>query len=273
MATSDYFRVFGLPILKGRAFTAGDRQASQQVAIVNQAFVKQFFPAGEILGKRIRFMGFDRKPQFMAIIGVVPDVRANGLSRSVSSEVYADYFQHADTRMDATLVVRGPANLQRQIQQIVTSLNPSTALNFESMDSLISGTIARERFKTALLALFAGCALLLSVIGVYGLLSYTVARRTSEIGVRMALGASRGAIELLVLKQGGVLVLTGLVFGLIGSLLSTRILRSMLYQITTNDPSVLLTVIVGFAVAALAGCYLPARRASHIDPVEALRTE
>ena len=273
MVTPDYFETFGLPMLKGRGFNANDQRGPQQVAIVNQAFAKQFFATAEILGKRIRFMGFDRKPQFMTIIGVVPDVRANGLSRRASPEVYADYFQHADTRMDATLVVRGPANLRPQIQQIVTSLNHSTAVNFESMDSVISGTIARERFQTTLLGLFAACALLLAVVGVYGLLSYTVARRTSEIGVRMALGASRGTIQRLVLKQGGVLVLAGLVLGLFGSLLATQILRSMLYEVTTTDPSVLLAVIAGFAAAALLGCYLPARRASHIDPVEAVRAE
>jgi len=112
MVTPDYFKAFGLPILKGRAFTAEDQRGGQQVAIVNQAFEREFFSNGKVVGTRIRFLGFDRKPQFMTIVGVVPDVRADGLSRPASPEVYADYFQHADTRMDATLVVRGPANLQ-----------------------------------------------------------------------------------------------------------------------------------------------------------------
>jgi len=141
------------------------------------------------------------------------------------------------------------------------------------MDGLISGTIARERFQTALLGLFAGCAFLLAVVGVYGLLSYTVTRRTSEIGVRMALGASRGTIARLVLRQGGVLVLIGITLGLLGSLLATRVLQSMLYQTRTGDPFALLGVVAGFAAAALLGCYLPARRASRIDPSAALRTE
>ena len=273
MATPDYFRAFGLPILRGRGFTADDERAAGQVAIVNQAFEREFFPAGETVGKRIRFLGFDRKPRFMTIVGMVPDVRADGLNRPASSEVYADYFQHADTRMDTTLVVRGPASLQPRIERIVTSLNRSTAVNFESMDGLISGTIARERFQTALLGLFAGCAFLLAVVGVYGLLSYTVTRRTSEIGVRIALGASRGCIARLVIRQGGALVLIGVTLGLLGSLLATRVLESMLYQIRTSDPLALLAVVAGFAAAALAGCYLPARRASRIDPSEALRSE
>lgn len=273
MATPDYFRAFGLPILKGRGFTQEDQAGAQQVAIVNQAFEKEFFSTGEALGKRIRFLGFDRKPQFMTIVGVVPDVRGEGLARPVFPEVYADYFQHADTRMDATLVVRGPSSLQSEIERIVTSSNRSTAVNFESMDGLIFGTIARERFQTALLALFAACALLLAVVGVYGLLSYTVARRTSEIGVRMALGADRTGIVRLVLRQGGVLVAAGVTLGLIGSLLATRILKSMLYQVSITDPWALLAVVASFTVAAFAGCYLPARRASQIDPSEALRAE
>ncbi len=165
IVTSDYFKVFGMPILKGRGFDQGNESSQQQVAIVNQSFEREFFPNGGALGKRIRFMGFDRKPQFLTIVGLVPDVRAFGLNRPAASEVYASYFQHADTRLDITLVVRGPTSLQGRIERIVRSLNPSTAVNFESMDGLISGTIGRERFQTALLAIFAGCALLLSGCG------------------------------------------------------------------------------------------------------------
>lgn len=273
MITPDYFKAFGMPVIRGRGFTVGDRRATQQAAIVNQSFEKEFFPAAGVLGKRIRFLGFDRQPQFMTIIGIVPDVRSFGLSRPARAEVYADYFQHAGTVMNVALVVRGPASLQSRIERIVTSLNRSTAVNFDSMDGLISGTIARERFQTALLTLFAACALLLAVVGVYGLLSYVVTRRTSEIGVRMALGANRGNIIRLVLGQGGVLVLAGVAFGLAGSLIATRALQAMLYEVKPGDPSALLAVVATFTAAALIACYLPAHRASQIDPSEALRTE
>jgi putative ABC transport system permease protein len=273
MITSDYFQAFGLPILKGRGFTADDRRSAQQVAIVNQSFAKEFFPAGDPLGTRIRFLGFDRKPQFMTIVGIVPDVRGFGLRRPARSEVYADYFQHADFAMSVALVVRGPASLQSQIERIVTSLNHSTAVNFESMDDLISGTIVRERFQTSLLTLFAACALLLAVVGVYGLLSYAVTRRTSEIGVRMALGANGGRIVRSVLSEGSALVLAGVTLGLIGSLIATRALQAMLYEVKADDPAALLAVVAGFAAVALFACYLPAHRASQIDPLEALRME
>ena len=273
MATTDYFRAFGLPVLKGRGFTDQDERSGEQVAVVNAAFERQFFPNAEAVGKRIRFLGFDMKPRFMTIVGVVPDVRNEGLRRPVFPQVYASYFQHADTAMDASLVVCGPAGLQPRIRQIVTSLNRNTAVDFESMDRVISGTVLRERFQTVLLAIFASCALLLALVGVYGLLSYTVTRRTGEIGVRMALGASRGTITRHVLQQGGVLVVAGMAAGLIGALLVTRVLHSMLFGVSPTDVSALIAVAGGFAVAALAGCYLPARRASAIDPSEALRAE
>jgi putative ABC transport system permease protein len=273
LITPDYFKAFSLPVLRGRGFTAADERTARQVAIVNQSFVKQFFPAGEPLGKRIRFLGFDRKPQFMTIVGIVPDVRAFGLRQPPRSEVYADYFQHADAAMNASLVVRGPASLQSRIDRIVTSLNHNTAIKFESMDGLISGTIAREHFQTALLTVFAACALLLAVVGIYGLLSYAVTRRTSEMGVRMALGANSGRIARLVLGEGGTLVVAGVAIGLVGSLIATRALEAMLYEVKTSDPSALVAVVVSFAAAALAACYLPARRASRIDPSEALRAE
>lgn len=273
MITPDYFKAFGISILRGRGFTPEDQRAAQQVAVVNQSFEKEFFPAGDMLGKRIRFWGFDRKPQFMTIVGIAPDTRELGLKMAPRPEVYANYLQHADTRMNVTLVVRGPASLQSRIERIVTSLNRNTALDFESMDSFISGTLARERFQTALLTLFAACALLLAMIGVYGLLSYAVTRRTSEIGVRMALGANSGRIVRSVLSDGGVLVLAGVTLGFGGSLIATRVLQSLLYQVKINDSSAILTVIACFAAAALVACYLPAHRASRIDPSEALRAE
>jgi len=272
LITPDYFKTFGIPILKGRAFAADDLRSGQQVAIVNQAFVREFFPGGEALGQRIRFFGFDRKPQFMTIVGVVPDVRANGLNRPAASEVLVDYFQHADTRLSATLVVHGPVRLQPDVEKIVTSLNRNTAINFQSMDGLITGTIARERFQTALLSVFAGCALLLAVVGVYGLLSYTVTRRTSELGLRMALGASSGNIARLVLGQGSGLAVAGVALGAVGWLIANRVLASLVREFR-SDTVTLLVVVAGFFAATLLGCYLPARRASRIDPLEALRID
>ena len=241
---------------------------------MNQSFKEKFFPAGDPLGPAHPLPGL--RPQT-----AVHDDRWScagcALVRSKTAGRAPKFMPITSnmptTAMNVSLVVRGPASMQPRIERIVTSLNRSTAVNFESMDGLISGTIARERFQTALLTVFAACALLLAIIGIYGLLSYSVTRRTGEMGVRMALGANSRSIARLVLGEGGVLVLAGVALGLVGSLIATRALEAMLYEVKTSDPSALLAVVASFAAAALVACYLPAHRASRIDPSEALRAE
>jgi putative ABC transport system permease protein len=274
LATSQYFRAFGIPILKGRAFDEADDRSQEQVAVVNQSFVREFFPSGDAIGKRIRFFGFDAKPQFLTIVGIVPDVRALGLNKPADSDVFADYMQHTGSwRLGAALVVRGPVSEQASVRSIVAALNRDTPVEFQSMDDVIAGTIGRERFQTSLLSLFAGFALLLATVGIYGLLSYTVTRRTSELGIRMTLGAGRGAVLMLVLSEGGRLVATGLTLGLLCAWLLSRTLASLLYGVKSSDPGSFAAVALVFAMVAMLGCYLPARRASKIDPSVALRYE
>jgi predicted permease len=273
LATSQYFKTFGIPILKGRAFDETDDRSQEQVAVVNQSFVAEFFPNGEAIGKRIRFFGFDRKPQFMTIVGVVPDVRAFGLGKPARAEVFGDLMQHAVLSLDATLVVRGPVSEEAAVRRIITSLNRDTPVEFQSMDEVIAGTIARERFQTFLLSLFAAFALLLAAVGIYGLLSYTVTRRTSELGIRMTLGAGRREVLLLVLSEGGRLVAAGIMLGLLCALLLTRALASFLYGVKTTDPGSFVTVALVFGIVAMLGGYFPAWRASKIDPNVALRYE
>jgi putative ABC transport system permease protein len=273
LVTRSYFQSFGLPILRGRQFNAHDDYSPQQVAIVNQAFARKFFVTENSIGQRIRLFGFGEKPQFMTIVGVVPDVHAFGLNHPTTPEIFADYMQHVGSRLKVTLVVRGPAGDEPAMRSLITSINPNTPVSFHSMNDIISGTISRERFQTFLLSLFAGVGLLLSAIGIYGLLSYTVTRRTSELGIRMALGANRGAILALVLRQGGRLVIAGLILGLVAAFLLTRMLSSLLFEVKPNDPASFATVAILFGAVAMLGCYLPARRASKIDPNVALRYE
>ena len=200
-------------------------------------------------------------------------MRAFGLDKPARAEVFADLMQHAGTSLDATLVVRGPITEQAAVKSIIASLNRDTPVEFRSMDEVIAGTIARERFQTLLLSLFAAFALLLSAVGIYGLLSYTVTRRTSELGIRMTLGAGRGTVLWLVLSEGGRLVAAGLTLGLLCAFLLSRTLASLLYGVKTSDPGSFAAVALVFGMVAMLGCYLPARRASKIDPNVALRYE
>ena len=272
-ATGQYFKAFRIPMLKGRSFDDADDRSEEQVAIVNQRFAAKFFPQGDAVGKRVRFFGMDIRPKFMTIVGIVPDVRAFGLDQPAGAEVFADLMQHTEASLDSTLVVRGPTSEQAAVRQIVASLNRDTPVEFQSMDDVISATIARERFQTSLLSLFAGFALLLAAVGIYGLLSYTVSRRTAELGIRMTLGAGRRTVLMLVLSEGGRLVSAGLALGLACALLLSRTLASLLYGVKTTDPASFATVALVFGAVAMLGCYLPARRASKIDPNVALRYE
>lgn len=273
LVTRNYFQVFGLPILRGRQFNVHDDHSPQQVAIVNQAFVKKFFPEANPIGQRIRLFGFAEKPRLMAIVGVVPNVHAFGLNHPTTPEIFADYMQHVGSRLKVTLVVRGLVGDEPAMRSLITSINPDTPVSFDSMNDIISGTISRQRFQTFLLSLFAGAALLLSAIGIYGLLSYMVTRRTSELGIRMALGADRGRVLALVLRQGGSLVAAGLILGIIAAFLLTRMLSGLLFEVKPTDPASFAAVAILFGAVAMLGCYLPARRAAKIDPNVALRYE
>jgi predicted permease len=274
LASPGYFEAMGIRLLEGRWFNQHDQPKGAQIALVNQSFAAKFFPQTDPIGKRIRFLGFDEKPQFMTIVGVVSDVRALGLARPPDAEVFAHYFQHtADSWLDVTLVIRGPGAGSPRIAQIVQAVNRDTPVELQALKEVISETIARQRFETALLGVFAGLALLLAGIGIYGVLSYTVARRTSEIGIRMALGANRANVLLLILREGCTLAGAGLALGTALALLVTRALSTMLFGVGAADPTAFAEVAAVFAAVALLACYLPARQAVKIDPNVALRNE
>lgn len=270
-ATAGYFKALGMPILLGRNFTEADDRSSTQVALVNQAFARIFLKKGGILGRHIRFFGFDRKPQFMTVIGVVPDVHAFGLNKPSGPEVFADYLQHTGSHLDVNLVVQAQPATQSAIRDIIRKANHDTPINFQWMDDVISASLSREHFEAACLSIFAGFALLLAAVGIYGLLSYTVSSRSGEIGIRMALGARQADVLGLILREGLILAAIGLAAGLLGALFCTRALASFLFGTTPSDPTAFCGIAAVFILTALLSCYIPARRAARIDPNEALR--
>lgn len=272
-----YFKTLGVAVLQGREFTERDGEKAPGVVIVNQAFAKQYFPGEDPIGKRIKpgISTSEADPVMREIVGVVADVR----NRNLSSELRPGYFvpvaQIPFNQM--TLVVRttnDPHTLITAVQNEVHAMDQELPVfNVKTMEDYISATVATPRFNTTLLVIFASVALILTIVGLYGVMSYSVAQRTNEIGVRMALGAQTGDVLRLIVAQGFKLVLLGLAIGLAGAFALTRVISSLLFGVTAKDPITFAAVAVLLAFVALLACYIPARRATRLDPLSALRYE
>jgi predicted permease len=273
-ATEDYFKSMGIPLLDGRAFTARDTAESESVAVVNQEFVSRFFPGERPVGKRIQVHGVT---EWLRIAGVVGNVKQLGLVSEVRPEIIQPTSQSESGSSAQTLVIRSTTSekvlapwLRAQISALDKDIPPP---EIETMEFRMASLVASQRFVMQLLSLFAGLAIVLAAIGIYGVLVYSVEQRTKEIGIRVALGAKRGEVMALVLGRGLRLSLAGAALGVAGALLATRYLKSLLYGVTPHDP---ITLAAGSAVliaVALAAAWLPARRAVAVDPMAALRNE
>jgi len=283
--TPGYFETMGIPLVKGRTFTAQDDEQAPGVAVINQAFVRKFFPDEDPLGRRIlRVHWWGARDNAYEIVGVVADVRFGGVdsagliqARGAWSEA-AMYFPHAQQPVPTmTLMVRterNPLDMVQAVRNEVGALEPNLPLDdVNTMDQMTIEATAPRRFNTLLLGIFAVLALLLSAVGTYGVLSYLVAQRTHEIGMRMALGASKGEVLRLVLGKGMKLVLVGLAIGIAGALAVSRVLSNLLYGVSTTDSVTFVAVSFFLLVIALSACYIPARRAASVDLLIALRYE
>jgi putative ABC transport system permease protein len=265
-----------IPLRYGRDFSDADTSDAPRTVLVNEALVKRSFPNQDPIGHTIT-CGFDKdssKP--MRIVGVVADIRQRGPAVSPSPEIYMPYRQHPRTSTQLTLVIRtvqDPAALSETLRRTAQEISPQVPVKFTTLEARIAGNVAAPRFRTVLITIFAVLALCLAMAGVYGVMAYTVGRRSGEIGVRMALGASRGDVLRLVLRQGLALSAAGLLIGVAGALAATRALGNMLFGVKPADPLTYIGVIVLLAVAGLAASYFPARRATRIDPLAALREE
>jgi putative ABC transport system permease protein len=274
VASGDYFRTMDISLLRGRVFTDADTANSPQVMIVSNAFAKHYFPNEDAIGKRLVFDGPDKTPR--EIVGVVGDVRRKGLDVAVQPEMYVSYLQRPDRRMN--LVLRTEARDASQLTQAaraeVKAFDPAQIIwRVQTLEQLLGTSVAPRKFNMLLLAIFASVALILAAIGLYGVMSYSVSWQTHEIGIRMALGANRANVLRLVVRQGMKMALLGLALGLVGALIVSRVLIGMLYGVSPTDPLTFTGVSIVLLFVALLACLIPARRATRVDPIVALRAE
>ncbi|HEV7521231.1 MAG TPA: ABC transporter permease [Candidatus Angelobacter sp.] len=277
-----YFRALGIPLLKGRFFSESDQVEQDKdpmIVIINETMAKKYFPDQDPVGRRIQTGDPDPRSPWETIVGVVGDVKYSGLDAQPAPTLYVPYNENGWIMWsrDMYLVVRTPlepAAIVPALRAQLESINRDIPLaSVQTMDHLIEDSVVQEKFRTWLVGIFAGLALLLAAIGIYAVISYSVVQRTREIGVRIALGADRIAVLSMVLGQGMKLATAGLSIGVVAAFAVTRVLRSLLYSTSTTDPlSYLATSAVLMAVVVLA-CYVPARRATKVDPITALRYE
>jgi predicted permease len=268
-----YFSTLGIPLIAGRDFTSLDNPTAPLVAVVNEAFVRRHFDDGNALEKRVSFRGL-RGP-YTQIVGVARDGKYRTLGENPRPTVYVPLAQNHETGM--TLHVRAignPVSIAGSVRHEVQALDPNLAVTtVQPLAEVVGSSLFAARMGAALLVIFGLVALLLASVGLYGVMSYAVARRTREIGIRMALGAERGGVLRLVLKQGMALVAAGIATGLIAAVAVTRVLASFLYGVSTLDAATFVAVPLVLVVVALLASYLPARRAARVDPIVALRYE
>lgn len=276
--SAGYFRTMGIPLLKGRDFTSRDLPDTPQVVIANQALVRRYWPNEDALGKRISFS--TRKPKWYEIVGVVGNVKHRGLDIEDKPEFYVPFLQplFADSNVQPMYVVvrtsSDPLNAISFVRREVAAIDRDQPIaNLLTMDQRIADSVAPRRFNMFVMGLFAALALILAAIGIYGIMAFSVAQRTHEIGVRMALGARNRDVLTLVLEHGFKLAVIGIAVGLVGAFALTRLMSSLLFGVSATDPGTFLIDALILAVVALLACYIPARRATKVDPLVALRYE
>lgn len=275
-ADEGYFQSLGIPLLRGRLFNEADGPDTPHVAVISESVARQKWPDRDPIGQTIEFGNMDGDLRLLTIVGVVGDVRMRTLETNARPTIYANYRQRPRRTADFSVVMRttaDPAAVFATARRILSELDPTIPPRFDTFDQILSASLNGRRFNLLLVGVFAGAALLLAMAGIYGVLAYSVARRTREIGVRIALGATTANVLKLILKQAARTALIGLGIGLIVSLMLTRTMRSLLFGVSPGDPLTLASVAFLLLLLAMLASYIPARRATRVDPMVALRYE
>ncbi len=282
----DYFRVIGARLSRGRIFAEGDREGAPLVALVNETIARNHWPNEDPIGKRIRLL--DAPPaqattSFMTIVGVVANAKNRGLAAETRQEIYVPLRQHGVSiaglglRRGANLTVRtsvDPLSVATSVKEKVWAIDRNVPIaNVQTMEQVVQAGVVQQRFYTIMLGSFAFVALALGAVGIYGVISFSVGQRTKEIGIRMALGAGGPDIVRLVIRNGVALTMIGIVLGVAGAVALTRVLATLLFEVSTTDPLTFASVAFVLVSSSLLACYIPARRATKVDPLVALRYE
>jgi putative ABC transport system permease protein len=272
LAANDYFRAAGIPLVRGRYFTAADNETAPGAALINESMAREYWPNEDPIGKRVS----NRRNEWATIVGIVGNVRERSLDRPAASEMYRPYAQ-APWIGSMTVMVRAkadPAAIESSLRTVVWSVDKDVPISdMQRLSDVVSQSISGPRSTALLISAFAAIALLLGVVGIYGVIAYSVAQRTHEIGIRMSLGAQRSDVLRLVMSEGLAVTALGICAGLLGSFAITRLLATLLFQVTATDPQVFVSVAVVLAAVALCAGYIPTRRAMKVDPTIALRGE
>ena len=273
-----YFKAMGMPVLRGRDFTESDSATTPGVVIVSQTVARTLWPGQDPIGKRISMEDEPKPEDWLTVVGVVGDVKQQGLAKGSEPAIYQPYLQVSQPFFlnHMTFVVRtalGPGSVASGMRAVLRNVDKNQPISIRSMDSLIATTTAEPQFQARLLATFAVVALALTIVGIYGVLAYSVAQRTREIGVRMALGAQSRDVMQMLLRKALVLMSMGIILGGAGAFALTRVLTKFLFEVKPTDVPTFAAVALTLVLSALAACYVPARRAMKVDPMVALRYE
>lgn len=278
LASAGYFSAMRIPLLRGRVFDKADTVTSQHVCVISQSLAQRYWPNGDAIGRRIHFGIPDQDKRPMEVVGIVADVLDATLERQPQPTAYGFSLQKPQwwQVVNLSIVVRSqsdPQTLVPSLRATVQSLRPDVPTRFSTLEKVYSSAFDTRRFTLTLFGVFGGVALLITIIGLYGTLTFSVTQRTREMGIRMALGAQRGSVLRLVIKQGFKLAAFGVIVGLFGAWALTRLMANLLFGVTATDPLTIAAVVLALAIVALLACYAPARRATKVDPLVALREE